>query len=560
MKTITLKIVFAATILFGLFTARIFALDHLATPSLYDNASGFEAYGQTFVADSSSISGVRVYIGDPFYPNDPNVNGLDGPATLSLYNLLSTTSLLASSQIVPSGKSVFGLSTFYFDTPIQTIVGSSYFFGISSADTFGIGLRQPNSSTYAGGAEAWRNQTTGLITQHFNGRDLSFKILTAPSAPPSPPSRETALPITSIPQTSSVLSYAMPVRSTVPVVMTTEPGGPSSVYSAAEGYFDHFHSPNEGYYSIDFDVADGRSAQVVAAKAGTIVAVTSDSVTISHGGGYFTEYREFALSASLTVGQVISEQAFQSGFVLGTLTGASTEHLHFQVKYSGDPNVFGPGLSTEPNPSNPQNAALRDVTVGGRRFRDYTLNRSSSGLPLSTPVVGIAPLTALYTQRETAFSFANPAATATSQTGSVSFTGDAFTLQTGSPVWMSSLVETTQVANFLAFDADFTSPLGAEGLLTVYWEGGLLGSIDERYAADGSQEYILALPASVDPGLFDLAFRLDPFTGTSSSVAISNVSTGFAETVPEPSCVIFLLSGVALCLRRRTLRKHGKCA
>ena len=136
-----------------------------------------------------------------------------------------------------------------------------------------------------------------------------------------------------------------------------------------------------------------------------------------------------------------------------------------------------------------------------------------------------------------------------SDTGTLSITGTGLSMLTGSPVWMTTLVETDDIVNFLTFEADFTSDPGAEGLLAVYWDNELLGLIDERYVLDGMQEYTMFLPGNFESGAYALSFRLDPYTDIDSSVLIDNVATGFVT--PEPATLTLLALGGLVVLRRR---------
>ena len=139
---------------------------------------------------------------------------------------------------------------------------------------------------------------------------------------------------------------------------------------------------------------------------------------------------------------------------------------------------------------------------------------------------------------------------ANSSSGTVNVAGTGFSMLTGSPVWMTTLVETDDIVNFLTFEADFTSDPGAEGLLAVFWENELLGLIDERYVLDGMQEYTMFLPGNFEPGAYALSFRLDPYTVIDSSVLIDNVATGFVT--PEPATLSLLALGGLALLRRRS--------
>ena len=112
-------------------------------------------------------------------------------------------------------------------------------------------------------------------------------------------------------------------------------------------------------------------------------------------------------------------------------------------------------------------------------------------------------------------------------------------------------------ADLLEFDLEFTSLAGAEGLLAFYLDGLLIGTIDERFALSGNETYRWLLDVT-DPGIHELAFRLDPFTTTPSSVSISNIRFSFDSTVvPEPNGLLLWICGVALllCCTRERVRQ-----
>jgi hypothetical protein len=99
---------------------------------------------------------------------------------------------------------------------------------------------------------------------------------------------------------------------------------------------------------------------------------------------------------------------------------------------------------------------------------------------------------------------------------------------TGTPAWLAVGVTTSNTANFVQFDAEFTSTNGAQGLMTVYWNTNQIGAIDERVESPGLHTYRFALPGAVAGGLYTLSFRLDSFANTASSVTVTNVAIGFA--------------------------------
>ncbi len=142
-----------------------------------------------------------------------------------------------------------------------------------------------------------------------------------------------------------------------------------------------------------------------------------------------------------------------------------------------------------------------------------------------------------------------------SDTGSVEVSETTLTLATGSPVWYTTDLIATEPINFLAADIQFTSDPGAEGLLGVYFDDRAVGLVDERFAFDDGQPYRFYLGEAVT-GIHRLAFRLDSFTDVTSSVAISNVSTGSYQ-IPEPSAFMLLACGVVtVFFFRKATRKN----
>lgn len=101
-----------------------------------------------------------------------------------------------------------------------------------------------------------------------------------------------------------------------------------------------------------------------------------------------------------------------------------------------------------------------------------------------------------------------------------------------SNAWIGISVLVTQLADYVAFDVDFASA-SSEGILTVYWNTNILGSIDERAADSGSVHYRLSFPDIAYPSIYSLGFRLSAFTNEISSVNISNIVTGYSgDTAP----------------------------
>jgi hypothetical protein len=89
----------------------------------------------------------------------------------------------------------------------------------------------------------------------------------------------------------------------------------------------------------------------------------------------------------------------------------------------------------------------------------------------------------------------------------------------------------TNSVNFVQFDAVFSGTNTAEGLLSVYWNSNQIGIVDQRVSLTATQKYQLLLPITETNGLHVFGFRLDSFNGTSSSITITNVTTGFTGPI-----------------------------
>jgi probable HAF family extracellular repeat protein len=139
-----------------------------------------------------------------------------------------------------------------------------------------------------------------------------------------------------------------------------------------------------------------------------------------------------------------------------------------------------------------------------------------------------------------------------SDTGTVATTTDSLSFGTGSPVWANFLLDTNIVTNFVEFDYEFSSI--ADGALSVFLDGELLGSFFERFARDGKYPSgMLFFDSPMDPGFHVLGFRVDPLTDDQSLVTVSEIHAGIV--VPEPSTLALLGVGaiglLAWAWRRR---------
>jgi len=93
----------------------------------------------------------------------------------------------------------------------------------------------------------------------------------------------------------------------------------------------------------------------------------------------------------------------------------------------------------------------------------------------------------------------------------------------GSPAWIGFIAPYTNAVNVIDFDADFTSSAGAAGLLTLYWDTNVIGTVDEQIVGQGTQHYTLPIPLAMSFTTHVLGFRLDPFTNIQSVVTLTNV-------------------------------------
>lgn len=106
-------------------------------------------------------------------------------------------------------------------------------------------------------------------------------------------------------------------------------------------------------------------------------------------------------------------------------------------------------------------------------------------------------------------------------------------LQTHSPAWTLMSINVTNKVNALSFEARFKSQTGSRGLLTVYWNTNVLGTIDELAVQSETRTYTFGFPMVSSNSLNSLGFRLDPFTSVQSSIVISNIVLS-AVGVTEP--------------------------
>lgn len=78
--------------------------------------------------------------------------------------------------------------------------------------------------------------------------------------------------------------------------------------------------------------------------------------------------------------------------------------------------------------------------------------------------------------------------TVSSPTGVFQWSPGSLQLGTGSPVWVASVATLTNPVNFISFDAQFTSAVGSEGLLSVYWDTNMVGLVDVLHGGPRSTD------------------------------------------------------------------------
>jgi hypothetical protein len=127
-----------------------------------------------------------------------------------------------------------------------------------------------------------------------------------------------------------------------------------------------------------------------------------------------------------------------------------------------------------------------------------------------------------------------PSCTVTSLTGILKTYVGSIVPGSGSPVWVATVITDTNGLNFVSFDAKFTSAIGSHGLLSVYWDTGMIGLIDEAAVQPGFQHYNLSFPLATANTSHVLGFHLDPITSTQSTMILTNIFTGCVGVSQPP--------------------------
>lgn len=116
----------------------------------------------------------------------------------------------------------------------------------------------------------------------------------------------------------------------------------------------------------------------------------------------------------------------------------------------------------------------------------------------------------------------------TVQSGIIQLFQNGFGATTHSPSWVATFVTLTNPVSRVSFDAQFVSTNGARGLLTVYWDTNVIGSLDETAVQSGLRRYMFKFPKALPNTSHVLGFRIDPFTNVQSSIIVTNVALGFS--------------------------------
>ena len=110
-----------------------------------------------------------------------------------------------------------------------------------------------------------------------------------------------------------------------------------------------------------------------------------------------------------------------------------------------------------------------------------------------------------------------------SMTGKIQAFPGYLNLVSGSPAWLATVVTSTNPVNFIAFDAQFSSGMGAQGVLAVLWDTSVIGTLDERVIVPGFQHYQFKFPNAPSYSAHVLGLRLDPFTNIQSAITLTNI-------------------------------------
>lgn len=111
---------------------------------------------------------------------------------------------------------------------------------------------------------------------------------------------------------------------------------------------------------------------------------------------------------------------------------------------------------------------------------------------------------------------------------------DKLGLSTGSPIWVRLPVTITEPANSLRFDFNFTQ--GTRGYLQAFIHDKQIYSADQRfYGANTAWHSPEIALGELEPGTYEIAFRLDSFTDAQSVAELTNITLGILRAVVAPN-------------------------
>lgn len=241
----------------------------------------------------------------------------------------------------------------------------------------------------------------------------------------------------------------------------------------------------------------------------------------------------FANSYNVDVTQLDTGHRYPIGIYWSTADG-SAQLCYKTISVHGWPNEFYT-RTVPPNSIQLANGRGFPLSLEGGNwtYATNTYNRGNDPHVLGTPDPACSAFySSVYHGVTTAAVGFDVLDTIKSTTGTVSKFLGALNLFSGSPVWLATIINNTNPINLVAFDSQFTSTNQAQGLLSVYWDADLIGTLDERVQS-GPNHYFFRFQNAPANGTHLLSFRLDPFTNIQSSVSLTNVVLGQAG-VSEP--------------------------
>lgn len=92
--------------------------------------------------------------------------------------------------------------------------------------------------------------------------------------------------------------------------------------------------------------------------------------------------------------------------------------------------------------------------------------------------------------------------------------------------WISLVVNTTKLSNYVYLDLDFTSEVASQGVFTTFFDQKDLGYMDERFFGANARRIVVGY-APQPAGMHIVTFRLDQFGSLPSSVTLRGIGVGF---------------------------------